>query len=148
MEEELSQLSNIMDKITTNSEMISKSLSIRRSDLAKLSATDAVLKKLQFLFDLPPRIKSFIDEKKYTDAVNYYSTAKKTFETYSHFPSIKVINQDCLNSLNQLKAILYQQLASNEVRLFTVNLNCFLNLKSIFRLIFIRCPIVFNYCSN
>lgn len=124
MEEELNHLANTMEKITTNSEEISKSLSIRRSDLAKLSAADAMLKKLHFLFDLPPRIKTCIDEKKYSDAINYYTTAKKTFQRYSYFSSIKAINEDCLNSLNQLKEILYQQLASNEVRKIITKSSC------------------------
>ena len=77
MENELNLLSNKMRKITDSSEEISKNLKTKRQDLTKLANKHQVLQKLQFLFDLNPKMISAINRKEFTEAVRYYLSAKQ-----------------------------------------------------------------------
>uniref|UniRef100_T1KEJ8 Vacuolar protein sorting-associated protein 51 homolog n=1 Tax=Tetranychus urticae TaxID=32264 RepID=T1KEJ8_TETUR len=115
MEEQLAELSSNMEKITVSSEEISKNLATRRQDLSKLSATDGVLKKLQFLFDLPPKMKTYIEEKKFDEAIAAYNQAVGTLSRYSHFPSIEAIDHECEQILDKLRQELYNQLQDSDV---------------------------------
>ncbi|RWS11457.1 vacuolar protein sorting-associated protein 51-like protein, partial [Dinothrombium tinctorium] len=114
MEEELKRLSENVEAITTRSEEISSNLKVRREELTKLSNTHSVLQKLQFLFDLSPRMKACIASSEYIDAVKYYLRAEQTLERYRHFPSIKAIDEECCHILNQLKGKLHNQFTSDE----------------------------------
>lgn len=131
MEDQLRQLSENMEKITGCSEDITKNLTARRQELAKLSSTDAVLKKLQFLFDLPPRMRLFTQERRFTEAVASYKRAAPTLERYSHFSSIRAIDEECSVILNTLKGELYKELSDIEINAhnlaFTINLLMDLN---------------------
>jgi hypothetical protein len=115
MEEELNLLSTNMEAITKSSEEISNNLKGRRQDLSKLATTHSVLTKLQFLFQLSPKMRSCIEQNCYNDAVKYYLRAERTLAQYCHFPSIKAINEECNDILKDLNIKLYQQLSNKEV---------------------------------
>ncbi|XP_054167190.1 vacuolar protein sorting-associated protein 51 homolog [Oppia nitens] len=114
MEEELTLLSTNMEEITKNSEQISTNLKGRRGDLSKLANTHDVLTKLQFLFELSPKMRESIEQNQYNEAVKCYLRAEQTLGLYIHFPSIQAINEECLIIVNQLKDKLYQQLTNQE----------------------------------
>lgn len=114
MEEELHLLSANMDNITTCSEDISNNLKTRRQDLSKLSDTHAVLKKLQFLFELAPRMQKSIEDNAINEAVKCFLKAEKALEQYRHFPSIKVIDEECHAIVVQLKSKLHEQFSSSD----------------------------------
>ena len=115
MEEELTLLSTNMESITKKSETISDNLKGRRHELSKLANTHEVLTKLQFLFELSPKMCESIEQNQYNEAVKYYLRAEKTLRQYSHFPSIQAINEECLSIIEDLKQKLYQQLSNREV---------------------------------
>lgn len=115
MEDELSLLSEKMRKITESSEEISKNLKTKRQDLTKLANKHTVLQKLQFLFDLNPKMVSAINRKEFTEAVRYYLSAKNALDRYENFPSIKTIKDECHATLLQLKTILNEQLKAFEL---------------------------------
>lgn len=115
MEDELSLLSEKMHKITKSSEEISKNLKTKRQDLTKLANKHTVLQKLQFLFDLNPKMISAINRKEFTEAVRYYLSAKNALDRYESFPSIKTIKDECHSTLLQLKTILNEQLKQFEL---------------------------------
>ncbi|CAG2165668.1 unnamed protein product [Oppiella nova] len=114
MEEELTLLSTNMEGITRSSEQISDNLKGRRHDLSKLANTHEVLTKLQFLFELSPKMRESIEQNQYNEAVKYYLRAERTLGQYLHFPSISAINEECLQIVAQLKQKLYQQLSNRE----------------------------------
>lgn len=137
MENELNLLSDKMKKITNSSEEISKNLKTKRQDLSLLGLIylylfifkyikftifhlllankHQVLQKLQFLFDLNPKMISAISRKEFTEAVRYYLSAKSALERYESFPSIKSIKDECSLTLKQLKIILNEQLKQFEL---------------------------------
>ena len=115
MEEELNLLSKNMEVITKSSEEISDNLKGRRHDLSKLANTHEVLTRLQFLFELSPKMRETVQQNQYNEAVKYYLRAEKTLDQYSHFPSIQAIKDESLTIVEELKQKLYQQLSNREV---------------------------------
>ena len=57
MEEEMDQLASSMTSITAFSSNISDKLRVRRQEVARLSSTNTTLQKLQFVLELPQRLK-------------------------------------------------------------------------------------------
>ena len=114
MEDELQQLSLNMAKITGSSKEISKNLKNKRQDLTKLANTYTVLQKLQFLFELAPKMQSAISRKDYGEAVRFYLSAELALDRYKNFPSIKAIDDECSVILSELKQRLHEQLVTNE----------------------------------
>ena len=104
-----------MEAITKSSEHISDNLKGRRQDLSKLADTHEVLTRLQFLFELSPKMRESIEQNQYNEAVKYYLRAEKTLDQYSHFPSIEAIKHESLSIVEHLKQKLYQQLSNREV---------------------------------
>ena len=115
MEDELTLLGEKMRRITDSSEEIAKNLKTKRHDLTRLANKHTVLQKLQFLFDLNPKMVSAISRKEFTEAVRYYLSAKKALDRYESFPSIRTIKDECHATLRQLKTILNEQLKQFEL---------------------------------
>ena len=74
---EMETLAERMASITAASARVSETLKVRRQRTAELSATHALLKKLQFLFELPSKLKDCIENEDYALGVKYYVRAQK-----------------------------------------------------------------------
>lgn len=114
MEEEMDCLSSNMSAITEFSGNISSTLQGRRQKISKLSGVHMLLRKLQFLFELPPRLKICIENESYGQAVRYYLKAQKVLHQYEHMPSFHGIQMDCDVLVNQLKVKLREQFKSKD----------------------------------
>ncbi|KAG8182200.1 hypothetical protein JTE90_004138 [Oedothorax gibbosus] len=114
MEEEMDCLSSNMSIITEFSGNISSTLQGRRQQISKLSGVHSLLKKLQFLFELPPGLKMCIENGSYAQAVRYYLKAQKVLHQYEHMPSFHGIQKDCDILVNQLKMKLREQFKSKD----------------------------------
>ena len=115
MEEELKSLSVNMDGIISGSRTIHDNLKDKRSALNKLSSTYSLLQKLHFMFELAPKMRAFMRDKLYNDAVKYYLKAEKALEQYRHFASIRAIDEECRQLLTELKDRLHQQFSDPDV---------------------------------
>ena len=69
MEDEMDHLASNMSSITEFSASISNTLQERRHKITKLSGVHSLLKKLQFLFELPARLNKCIEMEAYVQAV-------------------------------------------------------------------------------
>ncbi|GIY74016.1 vacuolar protein sorting-associated protein 51 homolog [Caerostris extrusa] len=114
MEEEMDCLSSNMSIITEFSGNISSTLQGRRQQISKLSGVHALLKKGEFLFELPPGLKMCIENGSYRQAVRYYLKAQKVLHQYEHMPSFHGIQKDCDILVNQLKMKLREQFKSKD----------------------------------
>ncbi|GBM88074.1 Vacuolar protein sorting-associated protein 51 [Araneus ventricosus] len=114
MEEEMDCLSSNMAIITEFSGNISSTLQGRRQKISKLSGIHVLLKKLQFLFELPPGLKMCIENGSYRQAVRYYLKAQKVLHQYEHMPSFHGIQKDCDILVNELKMKLREQFKSKD----------------------------------
>jgi len=95
MEEEMDQLAGSMSSITTFSSEISDTLRSRRQDVASLSATHATLQKLEFVLELPEKLKDCVEEEQYTTAVQHWIKASAALKHYRDMPSFTGIQEDC-----------------------------------------------------
>lgn len=114
MEDEMDHLATNMSSITEFSANISSTLQDRRQQITKLSGVHSLLKKLQFLFELPARLKKCIEMQAYSQAVRYYSKAKRILHQYQHMPSFKGISEDCNKIIQELSHLLRQQFKNKE----------------------------------
>ncbi|XP_074608971.1 vacuolar protein sorting-associated protein 51 homolog isoform X2 [Acropora palmata] len=110
MEDEMDKLRENMSTITEFSEKITGTLQGKRQQITKLSGVHTLLKKLQFLFELPSRLNKCVEMKQYGLAVRYYTKARDVLHHYSHMPSFHGIHQDCDEIVKQLIVQLREQL--------------------------------------
>jgi hypothetical protein len=115
MEDEMDCLATNMEAITEFSGRISNTLQDRRQQITKLAGVHALLKKLQFLFELPARLKKCIEMQSYSQAVRYYTKAQKVLHQYQHMPSFRSIQQDCNSIVEDLRRRLKEQFRDKEV---------------------------------
>uniref|UniRef100_A0A8D2CTS4 Vacuolar protein sorting-associated protein 51 homolog n=1 Tax=Sciurus vulgaris TaxID=55149 RepID=A0A8D2CTS4_SCIVU len=83
MEDEMDRLATNMAVITDFSARISATLQDRHERITKLAGVHALLRKLQFLFELPSRLTKCVE-------LGAYGQAQ-----YQHLPSFRAIQDDC-----------------------------------------------------
>jgi hypothetical protein len=84
-----------MSSITKFSSQISDKLRTRRQDVAQLSSTHTTLQKLQFVLELPDKLKECLKEEQYGKAVQFWVKASAALEHYRDMPSFSGIQEDC-----------------------------------------------------
>ncbi|RHY00775.1 hypothetical protein DYB25_007302, partial [Aphanomyces astaci] len=76
-----------MGKITVQSENVSNALAPFRSK--KLVGVRRLLKRLEFIFQLPQRLKSAMKAQEYDKATKYFVVANRILKRYQHIASFK-----------------------------------------------------------
>uniref|UniRef100_H3CZN4 Vacuolar protein sorting-associated protein 51 homolog n=1 Tax=Tetraodon nigroviridis TaxID=99883 RepID=H3CZN4_TETNG len=109
MEDEMDCLSTNMAAITEFSARISGTLQDQHTQITKLSGVHTLLRKLQFLFELPARLNKCLELQAYAQAVKSYRHARCVLQQYSHLPSFKGIQDDCHTIMNKLAQELRQK---------------------------------------
>ncbi|XP_039285444.1 vacuolar protein sorting-associated protein 51 homolog [Nilaparvata lugens] len=102
MEDEMDMLAKNMGSITSFSESISSTLQDTRQQISKLSGVHTLLKRLQFLFKLPSKLKLQMEEGNYSEAVRDYLHTQRVLEQYGNLESFQGIQQDCNAILKEL----------------------------------------------
>ncbi|XP_020823668.1 vacuolar protein sorting-associated protein 51 homolog [Phascolarctos cinereus] len=95
MEDEMDRLATTMAVITDFSARISATLQDRHERITKLAGVHALLRKLQFLFELPSRLTRCVELGAYGQAVRYQGRARAVLQQYQHLPSFRAIQDDC-----------------------------------------------------
>ncbi|XP_032345654.1 vacuolar protein sorting-associated protein 51 homolog isoform X2 [Camelus ferus] len=95
MEDEMDRLATNMAVITEFSARISATLQDRHERITKLAGVHALLRKLQFLFELPSRLTKCVELGAYGQAVRYQGRARAVLQQYQHLPSFRAIQDDC-----------------------------------------------------
>ncbi|CAF3908524.1 unnamed protein product, partial [Rotaria sp. Silwood2] len=120
MEDEMTHLISTMSTINSNNRQIHLTLDNRRQEIRKLTSIHLLLQKLQYLFQLPNKLKEYADDNQYDLAVNTYTKALKALQKYEHVPSFNHIQQTCRETMNTIRDELktrfdQQQTTSNNV---------------------------------
>ncbi|XP_059499775.1 vacuolar protein sorting-associated protein 51 homolog [Stegostoma tigrinum] len=102
MEDEMDCLATNMAAITEFSARISHTLQDQHQQITKLSGVHTLLRKLQFLFELPARLNKCIELEAYGQAVRYYSKARSVLHQYQHMASFQGIQNDCQKIMSDL----------------------------------------------
>jgi len=114
MEDEMNKLDNTLMSVTQFSDKVNTALHEKRSHISQLSGVHTLLHKLQFLFELPNRLKKCMELKQYALAVRYYMKARDVLNKYKHMSSFQGIHSDCEAIVLQLMQCLRKQLRSPE----------------------------------
>ncbi|KAF3841331.1 hypothetical protein F7725_007193 [Dissostichus mawsoni] len=109
MEDEMDCLSANMSAITDFSAQISGTLQDQHAQITKLSGVHTLLRKLQFLFELPARLNKCLEMQAYAQAVRSHRLARCVLQQYSHLPSFKGIQDDCHAIMDKLAQELRQK---------------------------------------
>lgn len=74
-----------------------------------ISGVHTLLRKLQFLFELPARLNKCLELQAYAQAVRSHRRARCVLQQYSHLPSFKGIQDDCHAIMDKLAQELRQK---------------------------------------
>ncbi|CAF3824652.1 unnamed protein product [Rotaria magnacalcarata] len=102
MEDEMTRLISTMSTINSNNHQIHLTLDNRRQEIRKLTSIHVLLQKLQYLFQLPAKLKEYADDNQYDLAVNTYTKALKALQKYEHIPSFNHIQQTCKETMTNI----------------------------------------------
>jgi hypothetical protein len=103
MEDEMTHLISTMTTINVNNHQIHLTLDNRRQEIRKLTSIHLLLQKIQYLFQLPTKLKEYADDNQYDLAVNTYTKALKALHKYEHIPSFNHIQQTCTETMNNIR---------------------------------------------
>jgi hypothetical protein len=110
LEDDMTHLGSRMEEITTASDSINRALADRKREIVKLCGVHHLLKKLQFLFELPSRLNKCMEMGFYAQAVKTYVKASHVLAQYQHMPSFSGIHSDCQSIVARLKTDLKNRL--------------------------------------
>eukprot|EP00298_Acanthocystis_sp_HF-20_P008362 c17635_g1_i1.p1 GENE.c17635_g1_i1~~c17635_g1_i1.p1 ORF type:complete len:796 (+),score=262.47 c17635_g1_i1:51-2390(+) len=128
IEEELITLSNHMKDINKNSDLINTNLADSRAKIEQLNAVRALVKKLQFIFELPSKLHRSVTCEAYTQAVKYYKMASEILDENSNIPSFRTIKDEADDIMHRLRAQLRDLIKKDEESLNNSDFTEFISL--------------------
>ncbi|GLU16762.1 hypothetical protein SLE2022_331770 [Rubroshorea leprosula] len=105
METNMEQLLDKIMSVQSRSDGVNTSLFEKREHIEKLHRTRNLLRKVQFIYDLPARLGKCIKSESYADAVRFYTGAMPIFEAYGDTSF-----QDCKRASEEAVAIIVKNL--------------------------------------
>ncbi|CDH48840.1 vacuolar protein sorting-associated protein 51homolog [Lichtheimia corymbifera JMRC:FSU:9682] len=103
MESEMSRLNDSMNSITQQCTNITNALGPNREKIQRLTNVHNLLKRLQFIFELPDRLGRCLANGHYAQAVKYYTKAKRLLNHYQHLSAFKGIERDSETIINKIR---------------------------------------------
>ncbi|KAM3323675.1 vacuolar protein sorting-associated protein 51 [Capsicum chacoense] len=105
METNMEQLLEKIISVQSRSDGVNTSLFDKREHIEKLHRTRNLLRKVQFIYDLPARLAKCIKSEAYADAVKYYIGAMPIFKIYGNSSFL-----DCKRASEEAIAIIIKAL--------------------------------------
>ncbi|CAM6014084.1 unnamed protein product [Sphagnum balticum] len=101
MESNMEHLLDTVTMVRAKSDGINASLCERRERIEQLNGTRSLLRKIQFIFDLPQRLRKCMNAEDYSTAVKYYKGALPILQAYgqSSFRSCKEEVDELISTL-------------------------------------------------
>ncbi|KAL0420123.1 UNVERIFIED_CONTAM: Vacuolar protein sorting-associated protein 51 [Sesamum radiatum] len=127
METNMEQLLEKIMSVQSRSDGVNTSLFEKRKHIEKLHRTRNLLRKVQFIYDLPARLEKCIKSEAYADAVKYYTGAMPIFKAYgdSSFQDCKRQSEEAVAIIiNNLEGKVFSDAESIQAEL---RLSCFLS---------------------
>ncbi|GAA0158641.1 hypothetical protein LIER_15608 [Lithospermum erythrorhizon] len=105
METNMEQLLQKITSVQSRSDGVNSSLYEKRGNIEKLHRTRNLLRKVQFIYDLPARLEKCIKSEAYADAVKFYTGAMPILKAYGDSSF-----QDCKRESEEAIAIITKNL--------------------------------------
>ncbi|KAI3887233.1 hypothetical protein MKX03_023443 [Papaver bracteatum] len=101
MEVNMEQLLDKIVSVQSKSDVVNTSLFEKREHIEKLHRTRNLLRKVQFIYDLPTRLGKCIKSEAYVDAVMFYTGAMPIFKVYgdSSFQDCKRASEEAMGTI-------------------------------------------------
>jgi len=106
MEDEMNSLKEKMEKIEEASETINKVIGPRRGRIEELTGISRLLKKREFLFQLPARLERCVEIGALNQTVEYYTKTVGILKKYSHMSSFDAILKECQGIMDRVTVML------------------------------------------
>ncbi|KAK7344381.1 hypothetical protein VNO77_13908 [Canavalia gladiata] len=119
MEANMEQLLEKIISVQSRSDSVNTSLFDKREHIEKVHRTCNLLRKVQFIYDLPDRLGKCIKSEAYADAVRFYTGAMPIFKAYgdSSFQDCKQASEEAIAIIvNNLQGKLFSDAESIQVR--------------------------------
>lgn len=116
LEAEMSRLRTAIDKTGTTSAKLTSSLSSNRSKIEQLAGVRGLISKLEFLFQLPARLRSCLELGAHQQAVKFYRAASRVLRAHSSVASFAAIAAEADSIAEQLRERLRAPLADGSSR--------------------------------
>jgi hypothetical protein len=104
METELAKLSDQISKISSKSTKIHDSLNSRRFKIRQLGGRQSLLKKLQFVFELPSKLRECLNAKRYFDAACWLYKTQNIFAHYRDLAVFASLEKQTMEVVEELEA--------------------------------------------
>ncbi|CAL5425899.1 unnamed protein product [Camellia sinensis] len=105
MESNTEQLHEKIMSVQSRNDVVNTSLFEKREHIEKLHRTCNLLRKVQFIYDLPSRLGKCIKSEAYADAVRFYTGAMPIFKAYGDSSF-----QDCKRASEEAVAVIIKNL--------------------------------------
>eukprot|EP00301_Raphidiophrys_heterophryoidea_P013065 c2040_g1_i1.p1 GENE.c2040_g1_i1~~c2040_g1_i1.p1 ORF type:complete len:815 (+),score=215.59 c2040_g1_i1:3-2447(+) len=115
IEGELGKLSGYMEDINGSSDAINNNLSDSRAKIEQLNAVRGLVKKLQFVFELPSKLNRSVSCEAYTQAVTYYTMASQILDQNSNIPTFRSIKDEADDIMHRLRAQMRELVRRNDI---------------------------------
>lgn len=116
MTEDMDRMRKTMESIDRESLQVNTSLVEKRNRINQLSGVLGMLRKLQFVFELPSRLRNCLKLNAYDQAYRYYMRTSDVLSHYSHLPSFAAIQKDCDVIIKDLIVKLKAKMRGPDVR--------------------------------
>lgn len=119
METNMEQLLEKITSVQSKSDTVNASLCERRECIENLNRTRSLLRKVQFIYDLPSRLTKCIKSEAYADAVKYYVGALPVLKAYgqSSFEKCRKESEEAIGTvIKHLQARLFTDSEPVEAR--------------------------------
>ncbi|CAO3693270.1 unnamed protein product [Rhizopus stolonifer] len=100
MESEISRLNENITTISHQTKSINQTLGPSRTNIQQLSTAQSSLKRLQFILDLPGQLQYYAEKGKYSQAIQYYTKARRVLD---HVALFKGIRDECKTIMEDIK---------------------------------------------
>ncbi|KAI9320444.1 exocyst complex component Sec5-domain-containing protein [Dichotomocladium elegans] len=110
MESEMRHLNESMSGITQQCEEIRGALGPNRDKIRQLLNVHNLLKRLQFIFELPDRLGRCLATGHFTQAVKYHAKATRLLNHYEHLTAFRGIERDCEVIMEKIKGEIYKNM--------------------------------------
>ena len=104
MESEIELLIKTMDSVDTRTQDINARLQPKRNKIENMVSLQRLIKRLEFLFELPMRLKRSIELEAFSQAVKYFNMASGILEKYSDVASFGAIQVESKEIMSSLKS--------------------------------------------
>jgi len=113
MDKKTNELDQNITNINESSDVINTGLADRRTKIEELNQIRGLLKKLQFIFELPARMQRCIDQHCWTEAVQCYISALPHLEKHSSLACFSKVHVECTALISQLKVSMEERISDD-----------------------------------